>query len=74
MKVAVPDSLDSWIPKPELMFSGNYLNVISKPWDVMPDGEHFIMIQPTHPDPPKTELYLIQNRFEELKRLVPVKP
>jgi hypothetical protein len=39
----------------------------------MPDGQHFIMIQSTHPDPPKTELHLIQNWFEELKRLVPVK-
>ena len=72
MRVTVPDSLDSWVPpNPTLMFTGNYLNVNAKPWDVMPDGQHFIMIQPTHPDPPGTELYLIQNWFEELKRLCP---
>jgi len=73
LRVAVPVSLDSWVPKPEAMFKSNYLNVIAKPWDVMPDGQHFVMIQPTHPDPPGTELYLVQNWFEELKRLVPVK-
>ncbi len=71
MRVTVPDSLDSWRPKPELMFTGTYLNVKHKPRDVMPDGQHFLMIQPTHPDPPGTELYLIQNWFEELKRLCP---
>ncbi|MBZ5499969.1 MAG: protein kinase [Acidobacteriia bacterium] len=72
MRVTLPDSLDSWFPQPVPMFKKNYLNVIGKPWDVM-DKQHFIMIQPTHPDPPKTELYLIQNWFEELKRLVPIK-
>jgi len=73
MRVAVPDSLDSWYPKPELMFTGNYLNCDYTSWDIMPDGQHFIMIQSTHPDPPKTELHLIQNWFEELIRSVPIK-
>jgi len=71
MKVTVPDSLDSWVPKPMLMFKKNFLNVVGKPWDVM-DNQHFVMIQPTHPDPPNTELYLVQNWFEELKRLCPI--
>lgn len=72
MSVAVPESLDSWFPKPTTMFKNNYLNVSGKAWDVM-DAQHFIMMQPTHPDPPKTEMHLIQNWFEELKRLVPIK-
>lgn len=72
MRVTVPDSPDTWIPKPVLMFKKNYMNVVGKPWDVM-DTQHFIMIQPTHPDPPGTELYLVQNWQEELKRLVPIK-
>jgi len=71
IKVTVPDSLDSWVPKPMLMFKKNFLNVVGKPWDVM-DNQHFVMIQPTHPDPPNTELYLVQNWFEELKRLCPI--
>jgi Tol biopolymer transport system component len=71
MKVAVPASLEGWIPKPELMFRKNYRNAIFKPWAIMPDGRHFIMLQPTHPDPPGTELHLVQNWFEELKQKVP---
>jgi Tol biopolymer transport system component len=74
MRVTVPDSPSAtWMPEPKSMFTGNYLNCFNTSWDIMPDGEHFIMIQPTHPDPPRTELYLIKNWFEELKRLVPIK-
>jgi eukaryotic-like serine/threonine-protein kinase len=68
---ATPGSLDGWIPRPRLMFRGDYLNVRQRPWDVMPDGQHFLMIQPTHPDPPRNELYLVVNWFEELKAKVP---
>jgi len=72
MAVQVPALTDSWIPKPQRMFTGNYLNVQHRAWDVM-DEQHFIMLQPTHPDPPVAELYLVQNWLEELKRLVPIK-
>jgi eukaryotic-like serine/threonine-protein kinase len=72
MAVPVPVSANAWVPKPALMFQKNYLNVQHRPWDVM-DEQHFIMLQPTHPNPPVTELYLVENWFEELKRLVPVK-
>ena len=70
MSVTVPDSLVSWMPKPTPMFKKDYLNVAGRSSDVL-DAQHFIMIQPTHPDPPKTELPLVQNWFEKLKRLVP---
>ena len=39
--------------------------------DLSPDGQTFVMIQ----DAPKsttTEIHVVQNWFEELKRLVPV--
>jgi eukaryotic-like serine/threonine-protein kinase len=72
MAVTVPASTESWVPKPHLMFSGNYLNVQHRPWDVL-DEQHFIMFQPTHPSPPVTELYLVENWLEELKSRVPVK-
>jgi len=73
MSVAVPESTASWYPEPKLMFTGNYLNCDFTSWDIMPDGQHSIMIEQTHSDPPKTELQLIQNWLEELKRLVPTK-
>jgi Tol biopolymer transport system component len=72
MSVTVPDSLEGWNPKPKPMFRKYYLNAAGRSWDVM-DAQHFIMIQPTHPDPPKTELHFIKNWFEELKRGVPIK-
>ena len=56
-----------------LLGKSELLSINYTSWDLMPDGQHFIMIEQTHPDPPKTELHLIQNWFEELKRLVPIK-
>ena len=73
MRVSVPTSMDSWIPKPTLMFKKNLINPpAGQPWDVI-DNQHFIMLQPTHPDPPGTELYLVKNWFEEIERLLPAK-
>ena len=72
MAVPVPASTDAWVPKPARMFQANYLNVQHRPWDVL-DAQHFIMLQPTHANPPVTELYLVENWFEELKRLLPIR-
>ena len=40
-------------------------------YDVSPDGERFLMIRQAHP-PPATEIIVVENWFEELKRLVPL--
>ena len=40
-------------------------------YDAAPDGQRFIMIENAEPDPPPTQLILVQNWAEELKRLVP---
>ena len=42
-------------------------------YDVSPDGQRFVMIEPHEPNPAPTRLILIQNFGEELKRLVPTK-
>ena len=44
-------------------------------YDVSPDGERFLMIKERSADDetPRAELILVQNWFEELKRLVPTK-
>ncbi len=44
---------------------------LSYGWDVAPDGQRFVMIEPGEPDPAPTRLRLIMNWSEELKRLVP---
>lgn len=38
-------------------------------YDISPDGSRFLMIKRS--DPPVTEIIVVQNWFEELKRLVP---
>jgi len=58
------------IGRPQLLFRGNYLNVPGPSYDVSPDGERFLLLEPPHQEPP-TELHLIVNWFDELERLVP---
>ena len=43
-------------------------------YDVTPDGQRFLMVQVLEPLPePATELILVTNWFEELRRLVPAR-
>ena len=39
--------------------------------DVTRDGERFVMIEQSEAEPPPTQLILVQNWAEELKRLAP---
>ena len=41
---------------------------------VSPDGQRFLMLQPVDQTQPATEINVVLNWAEELKRLVPVKP
>jgi hypothetical protein len=41
-------------------------------WDIFPDGQKFLMVKLEERKPqPVTEMILVQNWFEELKRLCP---
>ena len=40
-------------------------------YDVLPDGQGFVMVDDSEAAPPPTQLILIQNWADELKRLVP---
>ena len=53
---------------PEVMFEGSYFTLRGRTYDISPDGQRFLMIKE---DPAPLELILVQNWFEELKRLVP---
>ena len=78
MVVTVTTELTLRVSRPEVLFEGRYglgpqggLN-----YDVSSDGQRFLMIsagQDTDPDsgPTDTSLTLVENWFEELKRLVP---
>jgi eukaryotic-like serine/threonine-protein kinase len=60
--------------KPRLLFKAQgYVGMSSiRTWDISPDGRRFLVVSAEERKPrPITELILVQNWFEELKRLVP---
>jgi len=62
--------------KPGLLFqlSGYLGSTPIRTWDISPDGQRFLMAKHEERKPqPVTELILVQNWFEELKRLSPAK-
>ncbi len=59
--------------KPRLLFERDFLFTAYSEafYHLMPDGEHFVMIDDSESDPRPTGLILVQNWFEELKQLAP---
>ena len=58
--------------KPRLLFEiSPSLLAFSRMFDVTPDGQHFLMVKLSEQELPATQLIVVQNWFEELKRLVP---
>jgi hypothetical protein len=53
-----------------MLFEGQYLfnDTTGSAYDVSPDGRRFLMIQPTKADKPATQLDVVLNWAEELKR------
>jgi hypothetical protein len=60
--------------KPKSLFQGSYLPApaLLANYDVAPDGRHFLMLKPGGEEQAPTQVNLVLNWFEELKRLVPV--
>jgi serine/threonine-protein kinase len=58
--------------KPRLLFKEPGLGGGGRAWDLSLDGQRFLMVKLEERKPqPVTEMILVQNWFEELKRLVP---
>ncbi len=59
--------------KPRLLFeiSASFLTNPVGAFDVTPDGQRFLMVRLSEQELPATQLTVVQNWFEELKRLVP---
>ncbi len=55
--------------RPRVLFEG--LERFTGCCEVAPDGQHFIGRQPVEPVVPSTQINVVLNWFEELKRLVP---
>jgi serine/threonine-protein kinase len=61
--------------KPRLLFEqeGYGLSSTLRAWDISADGKRFLMVKLEERKPqPATEMILVHNWFEELKRLVPI--
>ena len=60
---------------PEVLFEGNYYySSQGRSYDVAPDGQRFLMIKAgdlSDESSSAPELIIVENWFEELKRLVP---
>lgn len=79
MAVAVKATSDGSFSatKPKMIFEGKtfksdlgYVLGYEMSYDVTPDGE-FLMIERGESDSPPTQINVVLNWFEELKRLVP---
>jgi hypothetical protein len=60
--------------KPRVLFKGQFDNI---PWaanyDVSPDGQRFLMVQAAATTATASQIHVVLNWFEELKRKVPAK-
>ena len=62
--------------KPRLLFTGDYMRTSRgiPNYDVSRDGRRFLMVQPSaQENATPTQIIVVLNWFEELKRLVPTK-
>jgi hypothetical protein len=55
----------------EPLFEDVYVSESHRNYDIHPDGKRFLMIKRSQEDAPKTELIVVENWSEELKRRVP---
>jgi len=75
MAVAIETEPELSVGTPRLLFEGRFLPVLSgdepgSSYDISPGGQRFLMIQ-REQDLVPTEIIVVLNWFEELKRLVP---
>jgi hypothetical protein len=77
MAVEVTTEPSFSIGKARKLFEGHYLpnaDGFARPnYDVSPDGQHFLMVKPAGEPGRATQIEVVLNWTEELKRLVPTK-
>jgi len=59
--------------RPKLLFEGPYLLSAGNlpAYDVSRDGQRFLMVEESRQEQPPTQINVVLNWFEELKRLAP---
>jgi eukaryotic-like serine/threonine-protein kinase len=74
MAVSVSTAPKFSAKKPELLFEGSYFNCMAHSFDVLEDEDgqqQFLLLERVHDDSNVRELHVVNNWFEELKRLAP---
>jgi len=56
---------------PRVLFEGDYVNVFGRSYDVSPDGRRFLLLKSSEEPSRQTQLNVVTNWFEEVKRKVP---
>ena len=72
-KVSILTEPTVQVGSPELMFEGRFMGSSSfwgRNYDISPRGDFFILIEEGEMQP-ATQINIVHNWFEELKRLVP---
>jgi hypothetical protein len=59
--------------KPQLLFEAPFDDgkMGTAGYDISLDGQRFLMVQPTELEPPRTQIHVVLNWFQELKQRVP---
>ena len=69
MSVAVKLKPEFTAEKPRLLFEGPYALVGSQSYDVTPDGQRFLVLEPVEEQlAPVTHLNVVLNWFEDVKK------
>ena len=73
MEVDVTAEPNFHMTKPKMLFEGRYAAGPTRirNYDVTPDGRRFVMIKPSEEELKATQINVVLNWFEELKRRVP---
>jgi len=72
VKVPVKNEGGITLGRAEALFEDVYVSIAThRNYDIHPDGKRFLMIKRSQENVPTTELIVVENWSEELKRLVP---
>jgi serine/threonine protein kinase len=71
MAVTIETEPEVRVTSSEVLFEGRYLTGDLRNYDISEDGQRFLMIKESKNQPAATQLIVVLNWFEELKRLVP---
>jgi Tol biopolymer transport system component len=72
VQIATQPAFSASRPRP--LFSRRFAQtIVGADYDVSPDGEHFVMLNPGEQERAATEISVLLNWFEELNQKVPVK-